>query len=75
MFSEARPGSYTVRLLAALADNPILSTESGLLTVPSGPSETRSADTLDKLRQAVGGRDGSREGRAGPAEMAAQLTL
>ncbi|XP_015848617.2 voltage-gated inwardly rectifying potassium channel KCNH3 [Peromyscus maniculatus bairdii] len=27
--------------------------ESGLLTVPSGPSETRSADTLDKLRQAV----------------------
>ncbi|XP_011903773.1 PREDICTED: potassium voltage-gated channel subfamily H member 3 isoform X1 [Cercocebus atys] len=38
----------------APADNPILlPTESGLLTVPHGPSEARNTDTLDKLRQAV----------------------
>lgn len=64
----------SVCLLAALVENPILSTESGLLTVPLGPSEARNTDTLDKLRQAVGGRGGSRGGRASPAEVAGPLT-
>ncbi|KAM4882483.1 voltage-gated inwardly rectifying potassium channel KCNH3 isoform 5-T5 [Thomomys bottae] len=36
-----------------LVDKPTLSTESGLLTVPLGPTEARSTDTLDKLQKAV----------------------
>lgn len=51
--SAKRPG-LDPACLAALVEKPILSTESGLLTVPLGPSEARNTDTLDKLRQAVG---------------------
>lgn len=53
--SAKRPGLDPVCLLVALVEKPVLSTESGLLTVPLGPSEARNTDTLDKLRQAVGG--------------------
>lgn len=49
-----RPVLDPVCLLAVLADNLVLPTESGLLTVPLVPSEARNTDTLDKLRQAVG---------------------